>query len=120
MKVLLFCPQFAPLIGGAERQAERLAKGLIAQGTRVEVWASLPDRASPHNALCASEFLIPVSDQGPLHCAMCCLAELQTLASDAGQRAIERVPREFSMEAVLARHKTTYLASMPADTRSNP
>lgn len=49
MKILMFCPQFAPLIGGAERQAERLAKGLIAERTRVEVWTPLLDRSSPRH-----------------------------------------------------------------------
>src|SRR5262245_50273956 len=35
--VLMFCPQFRPLVGGAERQAEKLAVVLVAAGWRVEM-----------------------------------------------------------------------------------
>jgi glycosyltransferase involved in cell wall biosynthesis len=33
----MFCEQFRPAVGGAERQAEKLAKALVAQGARVTV-----------------------------------------------------------------------------------
>ena len=29
LSVLMFCPQFRPIIGGAERQAEKLSKALV-------------------------------------------------------------------------------------------
>lgn len=35
--VLMFCPQFRPIVGGAERQAEKLAKALVKRGLRVVV-----------------------------------------------------------------------------------
>lgn len=35
--VLMFCPQFRPLVGGAERQAEKLAKALAALGCKVTI-----------------------------------------------------------------------------------
>jgi glycosyltransferase involved in cell wall biosynthesis len=35
--VLMFCPQFRPLVGGAERQAEKLAIVLVAAGCRVKI-----------------------------------------------------------------------------------
>lgn len=35
--ILMFCPQFRPLIGGAERQAEILAQALAGRGHRVEI-----------------------------------------------------------------------------------
>lgn len=35
--VLMFCPQFRPIVGGAERQAEKLSKALIKCGLRVTV-----------------------------------------------------------------------------------
>lgn len=47
MRVLMFCPQFAPLIGGAERQAERLGKALIARGLDIAVWTPRLDGQSP-------------------------------------------------------------------------
>ena len=37
MKILMFAPQFAPLIGGAERQAEKLGQALSSQGLQVKV-----------------------------------------------------------------------------------
>jgi glycosyltransferase involved in cell wall biosynthesis len=36
-RILMFCGQFRPLIGGAERQAEKLARTLMGMGCRVEV-----------------------------------------------------------------------------------
>lgn len=35
--ILMFCPQFRPIVGGAERQAEKLAKALAHKGVRVTV-----------------------------------------------------------------------------------
>ncbi len=35
--VLMFSPQFRPIVGGAERQAEKLARTLVRKGTRVTV-----------------------------------------------------------------------------------
>lgn len=35
--ILMFCPQFRPIIGGAERQAEKLAKALAKHGARIAV-----------------------------------------------------------------------------------
>lgn len=45
-RVLMFCPQFAPAIGGAERQAEKLGKALRAQGVDVRILTPRLDRAS--------------------------------------------------------------------------
>lgn len=47
MKIIFFCPQFAPVIGGAERQAQRQAAELRRQGFSVEVWTPRVDPASP-------------------------------------------------------------------------
>lgn len=35
--VLMFCPQFRPVVGGAERQAEKLAIALVAAGCQVTI-----------------------------------------------------------------------------------
>ena len=45
-RVLMFCPQFAPAIGGAERQAEKLGKALCARGVDVRILTPRLDRAS--------------------------------------------------------------------------
>lgn len=45
-RVLMFCPQFAPAIGGAERQAEKLGKALCVQGVDVRILTPRLDRAS--------------------------------------------------------------------------
>lgn len=47
MRVLMFCPQFAPLIGGTERQAERLSTELCRQGADVRVLTPRLDASSP-------------------------------------------------------------------------
>lgn len=47
MRILMFCPQFAPVIGGAERQAEKLGRALAARGMDVVVWTPRLDRVSP-------------------------------------------------------------------------
>lgn len=47
MRVLMFCPQFAPLIGGAELQAERLGRALVARGIDVLVLTPRLDATSP-------------------------------------------------------------------------
>lgn len=36
-RVLMFCPQYKPLVGGAERQAEKLAKTLVRKGIVVNI-----------------------------------------------------------------------------------
>jgi glycosyltransferase involved in cell wall biosynthesis len=43
----MFCPQFRPVIGGAERQAEKLAIALVAAGCRVTIVTPRIDRGSP-------------------------------------------------------------------------
>lgn len=35
--VLMFCPQFRPIVGGAERQAEKLSRALVKRGVQVTV-----------------------------------------------------------------------------------
>lgn len=48
VRVLMFCSQFRPIIGGAERQAELLARTLLRQGCHVEV---LTPRKRPDSPL---------------------------------------------------------------------
>ena len=45
--VLMFCPQFRPLVGGAERQAEKLAAALVEAGCRVTILTPRLDPGSP-------------------------------------------------------------------------
>jgi len=45
--VLMFCPQFRPIVGGAERQAERLGKALVAANLNVTVLTPHIDPSSP-------------------------------------------------------------------------
>jgi glycosyltransferase involved in cell wall biosynthesis len=45
--VLMFCPQFRPLVGGAERQAEKLAAALVRNGCRVTILTPRIDTESP-------------------------------------------------------------------------
>ena len=47
MNILMFCPQFRPVVGGAERQAERLALALVATGCRVTILTPRIDPDSP-------------------------------------------------------------------------
>lgn len=47
LRILMVCPQFRPLIGGYERAAERLAKGLATRGQVVDVLTERRDRAWP-------------------------------------------------------------------------
>jgi hypothetical protein len=47
LRVLMFCPQFRPLIGGAERQAEKLAISLAAAGCEVILITPRIDLTSP-------------------------------------------------------------------------
>lgn len=47
MRVLMFCSNFRPLVGGAERQAELLGRTLIAQGCHVEVLTVQQDPSHP-------------------------------------------------------------------------
>lgn len=51
LNILMFIPQFRPCIGGAERQAERLAESLVAAGCRVTVLTPLIDPASPRKEI---------------------------------------------------------------------
>jgi glycosyltransferase involved in cell wall biosynthesis len=46
-RILMFCPQFRPVIGGAERQAERLAVALSGAGCRVTIVTPRIDPDSP-------------------------------------------------------------------------
>ncbi len=46
ISVLMFCPQFAPLVGGTERQAGKLAIALAERGHRVRVLTPLLDPRS--------------------------------------------------------------------------
>ncbi len=48
LAILMFCPQFRPLIGGAERQAEKLALALVAMGCRVTILTPQLDLNSPN------------------------------------------------------------------------
>ena len=43
----MFAPQFSPLIGGAERQAEKLARALALRGADVQLWTPRLDPDSP-------------------------------------------------------------------------
>ncbi|HPT50718.1 MAG TPA: glycosyltransferase family 4 protein [Accumulibacter sp.] len=47
MRVLMFCPNFRPAIGGAERQAEKLAFALVRKGCEVLVLSPRIDDLSP-------------------------------------------------------------------------
>jgi len=47
IKVLMFCGQFRPLIGGAERQTEELANALALAGCQVTIVTLRRDTASP-------------------------------------------------------------------------
>lgn len=50
--ILMFCPQFRPAVGGAERQAEKLATKLIESGYRVEILTPRLDPDSPEREEC--------------------------------------------------------------------
>jgi L-malate glycosyltransferase len=45
--VLMFCPTFRPTVGGAERQAERLAQALAKRGVRVKIMTPRYDASVP-------------------------------------------------------------------------
>ncbi len=45
--ILMLCPQFRPLIGGAERQAEKLAAVLVTLGCCVTILTPRIDPDSP-------------------------------------------------------------------------
>jgi glycosyltransferase involved in cell wall biosynthesis len=47
LSVLMFCPQFRPAVGGAERQAEKLAVALAEAGCRVTILTPRLDSDSP-------------------------------------------------------------------------
>jgi glycosyltransferase involved in cell wall biosynthesis len=46
-RVMMFCPQFRPIVGGAERQVEKLAIALVEQGCQVTVLTPRLDADSP-------------------------------------------------------------------------
>lgn len=45
--IVMFCPQFRPVVGGAERQAEKLAAALVQRGCRVTILTPRIDPDSP-------------------------------------------------------------------------
>src|SRR5438477_8963780 len=47
LSVLMFCPQFRPVVGGAERQAEKLGAALAGTGCRVTILTPRLDPGSP-------------------------------------------------------------------------
>src|SRR5512142_3228260 len=47
LSILLFCPQFRPVVGGAERQVEKLALALAEAGCRVTILTPRLDPDSP-------------------------------------------------------------------------
>jgi glycosyltransferase involved in cell wall biosynthesis len=47
LSVLMFCPQFRPVVGGAERQAEKLGTALAEAGCRVTILTPRLDPDSP-------------------------------------------------------------------------
>lgn len=51
MRVLMYCTQFSPVIGGAERQAEKLGKTLVSRGLQVQIWTPRLDPDSPTNEI---------------------------------------------------------------------
>jgi L-malate glycosyltransferase len=65
-EVVMFCPQFRPLIGGAERQAEKLAVAVAASGCRVKILTPRIDPDSPEreqvNGIVIERF--PLNDLG--------------------------------------------------------
>jgi glycosyltransferase involved in cell wall biosynthesis len=67
----MFCPQFRPVVGGAERQAEKLAIALVAAGCQVTIVTPRIDTASPereeHGGVSVVRFpLIDLSRHCPL------------------------------------------------------
>jgi len=60
----MFCPQFAPIIGGAERQAERLGMALVSQGVDVVVTTPHLHTGSPASELRGGMRIVrfPLSD----------------------------------------------------------
>jgi len=49
VSVLMFCPQFRPIVGGTERQAEKLSKALVRRGMRVTILTPKLDSESLEN-----------------------------------------------------------------------
>lgn len=50
-RVVMFCGQFWPKIGGAERQAQKLAMALIRKGCRVEILTPQLEKTWPHEEI---------------------------------------------------------------------
>lgn len=46
-QIIMFCPQFRPVVGGAERQAEKLSRALVSAGCRVKILTPRIDSDSP-------------------------------------------------------------------------
>lgn len=70
--ILMFCPQFRPLIGGAERQAEKLSIALTVAGCRVKILTPRIDPDSPNteevNGVIIERFpLADLSQYYPIH-----------------------------------------------------
>jgi glycosyltransferase involved in cell wall biosynthesis len=70
--ILMFCPQFRPITGGAERQAEKLSKALVRKGLQVKVLTPrLVADTPPHENDCGVEIhRFPLFDLGkafPVH-----------------------------------------------------
>lgn len=47
LSIVMFCPQFRPVVGGAERQAEKLATALVEAGCKVTILTPRIDPDSP-------------------------------------------------------------------------
>ncbi len=60
----MFCPQFRPVIGGAERQAEKLAHALVEAGCRVTILTPRIDPDSPNREVASGVMIarFPFSD----------------------------------------------------------
>ena len=59
----MFCPQFRPIVGGSERQAEKLAAALVETGCRVTILTPRIDPDSPDmeeaNGVIIERFRLP-------------------------------------------------------------
>jgi L-malate glycosyltransferase len=52
--VVMFCPQFRPIVGGAERQAEKLALALAESGLAVKILTPRLDDESPRSEIASA------------------------------------------------------------------
>src|SRR5271165_4785607 len=113
--VLMFCSQFRPIVGGAERQAEKLSKALVRKGLRVKVltprWG--PD-APVHEIDCGVEIhrfpffdlakAIPIHGIGPLNLLSARHQTMQALWRNLGDAQIvhAHIASAFSLFAMQA------------------